>query len=189
MNVVNIARQIQRCRGSGQMYSVTERHQSPDGRERRERWEEIGSWGVGKDRVQSSGPHRTKIAKTNSAKPLKYRNLGCADAAPFSHNIRQRGLVRYDDEARHFTGNRLVDRIPPMNQMLGAFICWLMYSACCGATATMVNVGFAVPGVVRTLPSEINRFLTKRKMGRLRNLEQLRGPQADRQRKLLIGRA
>ncbi len=30
VNVVNIAKQIQRCRGSGQMYSVTERHQSPD---------------------------------------------------------------------------------------------------------------------------------------------------------------
>src|SRR5258708_37408782 len=30
VNVVIIARQIQRCRGSGQMYSVTEQHQSPD---------------------------------------------------------------------------------------------------------------------------------------------------------------
>jgi len=30
VNVVNIARQIQRCRGWGQMYSVTKRHQSLD---------------------------------------------------------------------------------------------------------------------------------------------------------------
>ena len=29
VNVVNIARQIQRCRGSGQMESVIEGHQSP----------------------------------------------------------------------------------------------------------------------------------------------------------------
>jgi len=40
-----------------------------------------------------------------------------------------------------------------------AFICWLMYSACRSAKATMVKVGFAAPGVVRTLPSEMNRFL------------------------------
>jgi hypothetical protein len=30
VNVVNIARQIQQCRGSGQMYSVIARHQGPD---------------------------------------------------------------------------------------------------------------------------------------------------------------
>src|SRR5260370_25322132 len=30
VNVVKLARQIQRCGGSGQMYSVTEQHQSPD---------------------------------------------------------------------------------------------------------------------------------------------------------------
>ena len=35
-----------------------------------------------------------------------------------------------------------------------AFICWLRYFACRSAKATMVKVGLAAPGVVKTLPSE-----------------------------------
>lgn len=34
-----------------------------------------------------------------------------------------------------------------------------MYSACRNARATIVNVGFAEPGVLKTLPSETNKFL------------------------------
>lgn len=34
-----------------------------------------------------------------------------------------------------------------------------MYSACRSTNATIVNVGFAEPGVLNTLPSETNKFL------------------------------